>query len=286
MTSPIKKGNPFKPNRLESIVLKGLGDVVELRREAGRFHCGDVGSCQRRAVKYLVTERRDAISPSSMAYMTIGSAVHEMVTDALFKSNRLLFKEYKIPPMEEPDLRGMVDAIIFGPDDKIGGLEIKTCGNLPPRPREEHEIQTLLYSALTGFDFHILYLSRKVAGYDGKLMLRSFEVEADDGVLHNAMTRACLAHYAYMDGLLPEIPPTFTRDKDCRFCPFADECWDAVEEDLPTATSKQMNSLYTQAELRAREIIDQREDKRVGILKHIERYATPEVQKKLRTISW
>jgi hypothetical protein len=218
--------------------------------------------------------------------MTIGSAVHEMISDALFESNRLLFKEYKLPPMEEPDLRGMVDNIFFGPDDKILGLEVKTCGSLPPRPREEHELQTLLYSALTGFDFIILYISRKVAGWDGKLILRSFEVEADDAVLHNAMTRACLAHYAWEENLLPEIPPTFTRDKDCRFCPFADECWEGVEEDLPTATSKQMNSLYIKAELRAREIIDQRDDKRIGILKHIQRYAPPEVQKKLRTIAW
>jgi hypothetical protein len=131
-----------------------------------------------------------------------------------------------------------------------------------------------------------LYISRKVAGWDGKLILRSFEVEADDAVLHNAMTRACLAHYAWEENLLPEIPPTFTRDKDCRFCPFADECWEGVEEDLPTATSKQMNSLYIKAELRAREIIDQRDDKRIGILKHIQRYAPPEVQKKLRTIAW
>lgn len=284
--SPIRKGNPLKPNRIESIVLKGLADVSELRRPEGRFYCSDVGSCQRRAVKLLVTERREPISPASRAYMSIGITVHEMVSDALFKSNRLLFKEYKLPSMEEPDLRGMVDNVIFGPDDKIMGLEVKTCGALPPRPKEDHEMQVLLYSALTGFDFAILYISRKVAGWDGKLILRSFDIETDDGVLHSAMTRACIAHYAYMDGLLPEIPPTFTRDKNCRFCAFADECWEETEEDLPTADVAQMDGLYIRAELRAREIIDERFDRRTGIIKHIQRYATPDVQRKLKSISW
>jgi len=284
--SPIRKGNPFKPSAVESLILRGMVEVVSLSREERKFNASAVAWCPRRSVKYLFTSKKETVTPASKAYMTIGVAIHEMVTDALHKANRLIFKEYKLPPRTDPDIRGIVDAIFFGPDGRIMGMEIKSCGNLPGSPRPEARAQATLYSALTGLDFVIVYVSRKVAGWEGKLMIKSFDLEATESDMFAALSKACLAHYASIEHVLPEIPPGFTRSSHCTFCPFVEECWEGEEEDIPTATMEQMEELYEKADRRASELILERDNSRSGILKHISRYASPEVRRKLESISW
>ena len=286
MSKVIRKGNPFKPSALEDKVLKGMVSKQSLHREGSKFYASGAAFCPRQAVKYLVTKKSDKITPSSRAYMTIGIAIHEMITDALFKTNNLLFKEFRLPPHEEPDIRGLVDAIYFGPDDQIRGLEAKSCGNLPGRPRDEHELQALVYAAMTGLDMTILYLSRKVAGYDGVLMMKSFDIECDEGSLHRAISRICIGHYSHEAELLPEMSPTFKRDSDCRFCPFQSECWDGDEEDLPTASHEVMMGIIDEAEGRAWEILEERDLRKTGILKHIQRHTSPEIARKMESLSW
>lgn len=285
MSKIIRKGNPFKHTDVESAILKGLPESYPLHRDEKKFMASDP-SCPRKMVKYFYTTRRGVFTPASKAYMAIGVSIHEMVTDALYKSSRLIFKEFKLPPREKPDIRGIIDAIFLGADDKIMGLEIKSCGNLPGRPRDEHELQALIYSALSGLDFSILYVSRKVAGYDGKLMLKSFDVECTDDMMKHALTKMCVAYFADAKEVLPHVPPTFSRDNECRFCPFQDECWDDEKEDLPTADIMLMEAIYEKAEERAEKILLERESARSGILKHIQRHASPDVQKKMSTISW
>lgn len=285
MSSPIRKGNVLRPSAIETWVMKGMVETNSLRRDQVKFNAS--GSyCPRQAVKHFHTTRKGTITPASRAYMTLGISIHDMVTDALYKTNRLIFKEFKLPLREKPDIRGVVDAIYFGADDKINGMEVKSCGNLPRRPREEAEQQALIYSALTGLDFTILYLSRKVAGWDQKLMVKSFDVECSEEAMHNALTKVCIGYFAEAKGVLPEIPPTFKKDTHCRFCPFADECWDGEEEDKPTADTALMGQIWDKAEQRAGEILLEREDARSGILKHIQRHAPATVQKKLAKMVW
>jgi hypothetical protein len=286
MSETIRKGNPFKPTAIEGFVMKGMSQATVLRRSEVKFNAGDAAECPRRAVKYLHTTRKGHISPASRAYMTIGIAIHEMVSDALYKTNRLIFKEFRLPPREKPDIRGIVDNILFGADDKIVANDVKSCGALPRRPRDGHELQVLTYSALTGLDFDILYVSRRVAGWDQKLMIKSFQVDCNDGAMHNTLSRICSAYFANAKGVLPDIPVGFEKDKDCRFCPFQDECWEGEAEDLPNASSKMMLQIWDKAEERAAEILLERDSARTGILKHIERHAPPNVQKKLSEISW
>jgi len=209
-----------------------------------------------------------------------------MVTDALHKSGHLIFKEFKLPPTEDPSIRGIIDAIFFGPSDKILAMEIKSCGNLPAKPQSAHEMQALLYSALVGLDIVILYVSRKVAGYDGKLMLKSFDIETTKEAIIHALTQPCLAYFAYQDGVLPPIPAGFDREQDCRFCPFIEECWGEDEEELPEIDKDLLDELYDLAIERAEEIYDFREDRRNGVLKHIQRNASPEICRKLKSVSW
>jgi len=282
---PIRKGVPFRPSAIESHILKGMADSRSLYRKDIKFYASDSADCPRKAVKFFHTKRRESITPASTAYMTLGIIMHEMITDALYKSNRLIFKEYRMPPRERPDIRGMVDAVFFAAEDKIKGMEIKSCGNLPGKPREAHELQALTYSALTGLEFEILYVSRKVAGYDGKLMLKSFEIECDEEAMTRTIARICLAYYANKKEVLPEISPT-RKEGDCRFCGFRDECWEGEEEDLSTASTGQMLKLLDKADERAEEIMTERESRRRGIIKHIQRNATPDVQRKLESIGW
>jgi len=204
----------------------------------------------------------------------------------LHKSKQLIFKEFKLPPTEDPSIRGIIDAIFFGPSDKILAMEVKSCGNLPAKPQLAHEMQALLYSALVGLDIVVLYVSRKVAGYDGKLMLKSFDIEATEEILVHALTQPCLAYFAYQDEVLPPIPAGFKDEKDCRFCPFIEECWGDDEEELPEANEDLLDELYDLATGRAEELYDFRGDRRNGILKHIQRNASPEIRHRLKSASW
>lgn len=282
----IRKGNPFKASAVEDYILRGMSSKRSMHRTPAKFYASDASHCPRRAVKFLVTDRSDVITPASTAYMGIGITIHEIVTNALHESHRLIFKEFRLPPSEHPDIRGIVDAIYFGIDDKIMGMEIKSCGNLPGKPREEAINQALTYSALTGLDMVILYFSRKVAGWDGKLIMKSFDVETSDDDMLAILSRICLAYYAHMDNVLPPIPPGFAMEKDCRFCVFKDECWEGEKEDLPEAKSKHLNRLYDSAEVRAEELLGNRENARNGILRHIQRNATSAIRKKLKDLDW
>lgn len=284
--SPIRKGNVLRPSAAESWVLKGMSSKRDLHRAEVKFFASDAAECPRRAVKFLHTHRKEAITPASTAYMKLGIIIHELVSDALHKTNRLIFKEFRLPKRVKPDIRGIVDAIFFGPDDKILGMEIKSCGNLPGRPRDGHELQALTYSALTGLDFVILYVSRKVAGWDGKLMIKSFDIECDEITMMHTLTQVCLAYFANAKKVLPEIPPTFKQDANCRFCPFQTECWEGEEEDLPTVGAGMLDELYSRAEERAEAILGEREAARTGILKHCQRHASPLMQRKLRSAGW
>jgi hypothetical protein len=281
----IRKGSPFSLSSIEELILSGMKSSSSLHRDGNKFYAGDVAYCPRRAVKFLMTDRIGSTTPSSMAYMKLGNTIHELVTDALHSGGHLIFKEFRLPPAEAPDLRGVIDAVIFAPGDKIMGLEIKSCGNLPSRPKEDHIAQATIYAAVSGLEFAIVYVSRKVAGFDGKLMIKSFDLECTEHDLVNALTKACLAHYAYNDGVMPTIPAGFTK-ADCTFCPFADECWDEEPQLLPDIPAEKADFYYEKAEQRAYEILEGREARRKGILKHITRYAPSAIQKKLETMDW
>lgn len=281
----IRRGSPFAPSDTESFILKGMRGSYPLKRNEVKFYAGDAGHCPRRAVKLLITDREGEVTPSSTMYMRVGTAIHEVITDALHNSGVLIFKELRLPPSEDPDIRGLIDALILsGPG--VVGLEIKSCGNLPAKPKDDHLAQATLYSAISGFAMQIVYVSRKVAGYDGKLMLKSFDLDLTSEDLIIALSKVCLANYCYQEKLLPPIPLTFTREQSCVFCPFVDECWEGREEGFPTAKGEKLEALIDKADARAIQLYEERDHRRNGILKHIQRYTQPETRRKLDEIDW
>jgi hypothetical protein len=257
-----------------------------LHRPDNKFYASDAAYCPRRAVKFLATGRMGEGTPASMMYMKMGNAIHNVVTDALHSANVLVFKEFRLPPSENPDIRGLIDAIIFAAPAGIIGLEIKSCGSLPSKPKDDHLAQATVYSALSGLDIQIVYVSRKVAGYDGKLMIKSFDLDLAPSDMMRALSKICLGHYASAEGLLPPIPLGFQKERDCVFCPFADECFDGEPEALPTAFGEKLERLTDKADARAMEILDDRVSRRNGILKHIQRYVSEDVAKRLEETEW
>lgn len=276
----IRKGKVFAPSGIESMILDGMRSTSSLHRDGPKFYAGDVAHCPRRAVKFLTTDRNTTISPSSTVYMKLGNTIHEIISDALFKADALIFKEFRLPPSEDPDIRGIIDNIFFASGNKVMGMEVKSCGNIPASPKRDHIDQATMYSAVVGLEFVVVYVSRKVAGFDGKLMIKSFELECTERDMLNALTKACLASYAHRDGVLPPIPTGFTK-ADCGFCPFIDECWDEEPMILPEAKPAHVERLYEEAEARARVILGERVSRRNGIIKHLQRYTSPSVQKRL-----
>lgn len=284
--SVIRRGSPFTPSDTESLILRGMKSRYSLHRDEIKFYAGDAAYCPRRAVKFLVTDKMGENGPSSVMYMKMGNAIHNVITDALHTAGVLIFKEFRLPPSSEPDIRGLIDAIIFAAPEGVIGLEIKSCGNLPAKPKDDHVAQASVYSALSGLDIQIVYVSRKVAGYDGKLIMKSFDLDLTPSDMMRVLSKVCLAHYAKAEGLLPPIPFGFRKEQECGFCPFADECFDGTPEALPTAWGEKLEALTDKADARALEILDDRLNRRNGILKHIQRYATEDVAKRLEVIEW
>jgi hypothetical protein len=133
---------------------------------------------------------------------------------------------------------------------------------------------------------HVVYVSRKVAGYDGKLMIKSFEVETTTRTMTNALAKVCLAQYAHDESLLPPIPIGFTKDENCGFCPFANECWDGAGEEWETVGGEMLEGIYGKAEERATEILADRANRRNGILKHIQRNVSESIAERMAEIDW
>lgn len=284
--SVIRRGSPFTPSDTESLILRGMKSRYSLHRNEIKFYAGDAAYCPRRAVKFLVTDRMGEGTPSSAMYMKMGNAIHSVITDALHTAGVLVFKEFRLPPSENPDIRGLIDAIIFAAPAGVIGLEIKSCGSIPSKPKDDHLAQATTYSALSGLDIQIVYVSRKVAGYDGKLMIKSFDLDLTPSDMMRTLSKICLAHYAHAEGLLPPIPLGFQKERDCMFCSFTDECFDGAAEPLLTAWGEKLETLTDKADARALEILDDRLNRRNGILKHITRYATEDVAKRLEAIEW
>lgn len=217
---------------LVSHIIAGLGSSNPLRRN--KLFGGSAGHCARHSflVQKVGPDVIDTFTPSSTMYMSIGTAVHETICDALFKQGVLMFKEYKLLPPRWLNLGGRVDAIVDIRGDGAPSLvEIKTCGReLPAGPSPEHSQQAQVYSLVTGIDeAYVLYVSREV-GYPEPKMV-AHRVDTSEAALTYVARQLILATIGVNANLLPPIPASLLM-KDCKYCLFRSYCWDAVPLDL------------------------------------------------------
>lgn len=213
----IRQGNPFSQTDPIVAFLNNHSKLEQTDRH-GRLYSSEAGFCSRKAYFNATLQFESTFDISNHFYTKIGNAIHDVVKAAFKNSNALLAEEAKVPDVGL-NLGGYIDIVA-----EVSGItrvvEIKSCGKLPTVPKLDHYAQAHLYSALSGLPVTILYVSRNVASYDGKLQTAIFNYEqADPKPLFNAI----LASLAVSYNVTPEVP--FDADSQCRHCPHFDKCW-------------------------------------------------------------
>lgn len=267
MTANIRVGNPIpKASKLEGMIVSGMQSSGSAYNRGDKIYSSDGATCPRRTVllsmqTQLFPDADSSFSASGNGYMRIGTAIHDIITDALSKEGALVAKEAQIGKLDDSlNLRGYIDAIVTV-GDELHVLEIKSCGKLPAAPSTQHIVQALLYSAATGLTPSILYFSRSVADFSGRIMMKHFPLTAtthDDYVV--ALGRVFFASMSYKRGQIPRIPYEFTAASDeCKYCPFVQHCWEMPNvkiEDLELSPSSQAKGMLKGRE-KAEEVMDQ-----------------------------
>lgn len=276
----VTKGSPFQKTRsaLTDIILHGLTVNESVHRDTTKTYASDGADCPRRAAKFCLSDATATglITPSSMMYMNVGSAVHSMITDALFRERRLVFKEYRLPKLERIEIRGIIDALYVSHDGYVRGLEVKTCGRLPTEIKREHRAQAVTYEAMTGFEFDVLYVSRDIPFGSTQIQLVSLPVSPTVKEMHDNIAAHALAHLSIGLGKVPPIPMHFTSERDCRFCPFTSGCWGG-HETFTELRSSELTKITKEADAIADSIMQRREHRNSGILKFMRMNSSSEL---------
>lgn len=225
----------FKKTSEEAGDNQFLYDVLNQQEEKNvrartSFWASSVHACQREAVLSRYFGGKENVSLHNEGYKAIGLALEDKIIEQFQKAGILKAREFEISRLGI-NLGGRIDAIVKTPSGLVG-IEIKTCGKLPSKPKKRHLRQTLVYSAITGLQMKLIYWSRSVAQYDAtgaRPKVRVFDAPYDGEPIRQAMKDIVLSYLKHKNGILPDIPEHIRKSKDCRFCIFYDFCWgDAI----------------------------------------------------------
>lgn len=289
MTKPIIRVGKTLASRhpLEESIIRGLTTHDPVFRDRSRLHAGDVAWCPRRAVLYHYVspaDYTDGDAPGKF-YMSIGNAIHGVVTTAMFAQQLLLFKEYKIPEMGL-GLGGKIDAIVLL-DDKIRIVEIKSCGSqLPKKVKPEHRAQASVYSVVTGIPALVLYVSRSVADWSGRVQMVVLDCNLSDEDLKHSLMSVILASLYSKAKVLPRIPAHITSEDQCKYCPFAEGCWADSPLPLDAPDPAARVALVKQGSTGLARLWADREARTHGVLKFIQDNGTTWAKAKLAKLDW
>jgi PD-(D/E)XK nuclease superfamily len=216
----ISYGSP-PGTQITDYIKSGL-QTIEKRSKRERLHASNAGHCGRRSVLSMTKSNDELVSPASALYFKIGNSIEEVVLDALYHVGVLVFRQYKLHD-EQLNLTGIIDGIVFA-NGALSLLEIKSCGALPEKPKPEHLAQSFLYSALTGLNAKIIYVSRNVATWNGELLIREFTLPDNKDEMLKYVKQAAIARVCLSKKLLPPMPNGFKKS-NCSNCPFIPHCW-------------------------------------------------------------
>lgn len=250
----IKKGRTVINDSLARFVSLGLTGEAPMTR--AHVFSMDGGYCPRRAGLFMHvtgTMPRDA---ASEFYFGIGNAIHRAVMKGLTAAGVVLAEEWGVKD-ESINLVGYVDAIV-----KLDGnaqvLEIKSCGTkLPDRPKSDHECQAITYSIETGLpDPIILYVSRQVASFDGKLLMQQFTIDNYGEKLKAVAKRLAISHLCAKAKVLAPVPKHIRSERNCGFCPFKDMCWHGNPFPLSESSLGARKGIMDEAAIMATELLE------------------------------
>lgn len=178
----------------------------------------------------------DENSAESIATMSNGTDAGIRIANALERAGILVEAEREAK-IEDPPIRGFIDAIIQlpGDDEQMVG-EVKTTRQeaftfrqTSMKPAPYHNYQILIYLYATG-------LNRGFFIYENRndqtmLLIPVVMNDRNKQILENMFTWLKQVYSAYNDGELPLRPKGWTiRNKNCRNCPFFKTCWEEKED--------------------------------------------------------
>jgi hypothetical protein len=269
-------------------VVRGMSSSDDRERN-GRLWASDVGLCEKRAVLNATKENGISIATATNnAYFKLGIEIEEIVLDALFKKDKLLYKDYRLPDIGL-NLGGRIDGIVFV-GGKIRVLEVKSCGAMPSKPKPTHAAQAAVYAAITGLPATVLYFSRNVAKFDGKLLIDEFDLEPDETKKREVIFRIVYSQLAVDEKIIPNKPLSITSKGSCGYCNYTNDCWgeDEINYHYPKVTPKQhlelldKSNAFTDKLLATREV----EKRRNGVLNFIKINGNEYAKKVLTSSNW
>lgn len=221
----IRKGNPLKESDLVNMLRALPFQTSPLKKRS--LNGSDAAFCSRKATLHIFMKNSytEQTSLASKLYFSVGNAIHDAIYEALKMSDILIANEL---PLFIGPVHGYIDDIVISQDTgDLKIIDIKTCGQLPSRIKPGQEEQLLLYALLTGIrEASILYVSRTVAGYDGKVKMK--EIPADMSLANLSRVATILAESSvyHYHKVVPPRPNYRTSPDNCGFCPFKDAgCW-------------------------------------------------------------
>ena len=184
--------------------------------------------------------------PSTKGYMVYGIAIEDMLAKALDDHGRLIKQDIRLVELQStlmPHLRisGKMDIIALDHEMQPALLEIKTCGPLPSKPKNNHRVQLETYAAVSGFNrCYLTYVSRAVStgGARGKLACITFPIEITREVIFERFYMAALSQHSMDCRRAVPVPSHFRKSHECIWCDFSDYCWPYDNSPVPAFNEK------------------------------------------------
>lgn len=240
----------------------------------------DAGYCAR---KNVFNSLNDTIpfsaTASSTAYMRIGDAIENMLAEGLKKHDLLVAQNMRLVELPGLKVSGKIDLICLDNHDRLALIEVKSCGDLPLRPRIGHLIQVQSYAAISGFDnVHIVYVSRNVrsTGWGNDADIKTFPVEMTPEVIFDRLQVAAFSNLSIQAGRLPPVPATFKKSTHCSYCPFTHFCWEGVEPTIERLDAEEYDRLIKASQKVAAKLLLHRQQRYLQTLKACREFPLPE----------
>jgi hypothetical protein len=264
MSDVLKKGRKRKISKVdlkwEGIIERNLKSVGKSGRD--RIFASAAGLCERQTagLMLLFDESGDKRRASTQFYFKIGNAFEDVMSKAFQKAKMEVDRETRIEAYHaELPVSGRIDFILRDPEnDELVLMELKTCGKLPTQPKPAHLAQLMVYLTLTGQERGLLwYVSRTIAGWDGDLKQRVFEIEPTAIDKYNVSLKMAIGALAAKQGMLPPKPDSMKRYK-CGFCTLIPHCWEGKDVGIRDKTYKitDYHRLLKAADEIAKEVVE------------------------------
>jgi len=273
MTDVYRKGKySFDVEPLVGHVTRVLESKGKVKRK--RMFASSAGWCARQNVltKLAPEDMMSTMGASSQFYFSIGNAVHETLERAFKKARILIDAEIPVN-MSEVNMGGRIDYLLIE-DGNLVIADAKTCGKIPARPKYQQPEQLMTYGLMSGIErLKLIYFSRNVASWDGRLYMKTFDVIPDIKKVTKVIARG---HVYAQEELIPERP--WNAPSRCGFCPFTKFCFDEVKEDniftwtgegAPSSSSYIKEKVEKEALLLAKKLYAGRKDRRRKIIMNL-----------------